>query len=72
MTLSVNLGDLRYEILVERGCLSRAAEHFDLCRRVLIVTDAGVPLFVHTVNDAAEQQRLYDLGVTCIYTAYAH
>ncbi len=43
MTLSVNLRDLRYEILVERGCLSRAAEHFDLCRRVLIVTDAGVP-----------------------------
>ena len=35
-------------------------------------TDAGVPLFVHTVNDLSEQQRLYDLGVTCIYTDYAN
>ena len=35
-------------------------------------TDAGVPLFVHTVNDVSEQQRLYDLGVTCIYTDYAN
>ncbi len=35
-------------------------------------TEAGVPLFVHTVNDPAEQQRLYELGVTCVYTDYAN
>lgn len=35
-------------------------------------TEAGVPLFVHTVNDPAEQQRFYDMGVTCVYTDYAN
>ena len=43
MTLTVNLGDASYDIVLERGCLDRAAEHLDLCRRVLVVTDAGVP-----------------------------
>ena len=43
MTLTVNLGDASYGIVLERGCLDRAAEHLDLCRRVLVVTDAGVP-----------------------------
>ncbi len=32
---------------------------------------AGVPLYVHTVNDAAEQQRYIDMGVSGIYTDYA-
>ena len=32
---------------------------------------AGVPLFVHTINDAEEQQKFCDIGVTGIYTAYA-
>ena len=29
---------------------------------------AGVPLFVHTVNDKAEQQKYFDMGITGIYT----
>ncbi|MCI8590695.1 MAG: hypothetical protein HFE77_08340 [Clostridiales bacterium] len=29
---------------------------------------AGVPLFVHTINDAEEQRRLFGMGVTGIYT----
>lgn len=34
-------------------------------------TKAGVPLFVHTVNDAAKKEKLFSKGVTCIYTDYA-
>ncbi len=34
-------------------------------------TAAGVPLYVHTVNDAAEQQMYFDMGVTGVYTDYA-
>lgn len=34
-------------------------------------TSAGVPLYVHTVNDEAEQQRYFDMGVTGVYTDYA-
>ncbi len=31
---------------------------------------AGVPLFIHTVNDKAEKQALYDKGISCIYTDF--
>ena len=43
VTLHMNLGKDSYDILVERGALSRVGEIFDLDRRVLIVTDSGVP-----------------------------
>lgn len=43
MTLSVNLPNESYNITVEHGALSRAGELFDLDRKVLIVTDDGVP-----------------------------
>lgn len=43
MTLTVNLGPDSYDIVIERGCLARAGELMNLNRRVLIVTDAGVP-----------------------------
>lgn len=31
----------------------------------------GVPLYVHTVNDEAEQRRYLDMGITGVYTDYA-
>ena len=43
MTVPMNLGKDSYEIVVERGILGRAREHLDLNRRVLVVTDTGVP-----------------------------
>ncbi len=43
MVLRMNLPGREYEITVERGALGRADEYFDLKRRVLIVTDSGVP-----------------------------
>ena len=41
MILSVNAGG-GYDVVIERGCLSRAGERLDLGRRVLLVTDDGV------------------------------
>jgi 3-dehydroquinate synthase len=43
MTIHMNLGKDSYDILVERGILARAHEHLNLNRRVLVVTDTGVP-----------------------------
>ena len=43
MTIHMNLGPESYDILVERGLLSRAGQHLNLNRRVLVVTDTGVP-----------------------------
>lgn len=42
-TLHLNLGERGYDINIGRGLLDRAGELFNLNRRVLIVTDSGVP-----------------------------
>ncbi len=41
--LRMNLGEYSYDIIVERGALGKAAEYLSLSRKVLIVTDTGVP-----------------------------
>lgn len=43
MIINMDLGKNSYDIVVERGCLNKACELFDLNRKVLIVTDDGVP-----------------------------
>ena len=43
MVLHLDLGKRGYDIIIERGCAARAGEYLDLDRRVLIVTDDGVP-----------------------------
>ena len=39
----MNLGEDSYDIVVERGVLASADQHMNLNRRVLVVTDTGVP-----------------------------
>ena len=43
MELSVELGSRGYPILLERGCLDVIGAHANLARKVLLVTDEGVP-----------------------------
>lgn len=43
MIIPVSLGEQSYNIVLERGVLTSLKEHLDLDRRVLIVTDSGVP-----------------------------
>ena len=43
MTIHMQLAENSYDILVERGAIRRAGEHMNLKRRVLVVTDTGVP-----------------------------
>ena len=43
MTLSMNLGANSYDIILEHGALQRASEYLNLNRKVLVVTDDGVP-----------------------------
>lgn len=42
-TLTMNLGERAYPITVEHGALRRAGELMNLNRRVLMLTDSGVP-----------------------------
>ena len=39
----MNLGEDSYDIVLERGVLASANQHLNLNRRVLVVTDTGVP-----------------------------
>ena len=41
--ITLDLGGNSYDILLESGCLGRAGELLDLNRKVLVVTDSGVP-----------------------------
>ena len=51
----MNLGEHSYDIIVERGALSKASEYMNLKRKVLIVTDSGVPIrYAETVAAQCE------------------
>lgn len=55
-TLHIALGDRSYDVSVGRGLLTRAAELFDLNRKVLVVTDSGVPKqYAETVASLASE-----------------
>lgn len=43
MTIYMNLGNDSYDIVVERGIIYKAERYLNLNRRVLVVTDSGVP-----------------------------
>lgn len=43
MNIPVNLGENSYTVTVKRGVLREAAQYFNLDRKVLVVTDSGVP-----------------------------
>jgi 3-dehydroquinate synthase len=52
--LTMNLGADSYDILLEAGCLDRCGELLSLNRKVLVVTDSGVPAtYAETVASAA-------------------
>ena len=62
MVINMNLGGDGYEIVVERGVLNRASEHLRLDRRVLIVTDSGVPCeYAKTLAAQCKQANIYTL-----------
>ena len=60
MIIPMNLGEGSYEIVVERGLLAKAKEYLNLRRRVLVVTDTGVP--AHYAQAVASQCKE---GVIC-------
>lgn len=61
-TVHLNLGNRGYDINIGRGLLSRAGELFNLNRRVLIVTDSGVPSeYAETVRAVCKDARIITL-----------
>jgi 3-dehydroquinate synthase len=62
MKIPVKTATGGYEIVLGRGCLARAGELLNLRRRVLVVTDDGVPAeYARTVADAASEATIVTL-----------
>ena len=62
MVISVSLGAQSYPILLEPGALTRAGEHLSLDRRVLVVTDSGVPQeYAQAIASRCRQSRICTL-----------
>lgn len=60
--LTVNLGDRSYDILIRRGSLASAGEYMNLKRKVLVVTDDGVPpQYAKTIADQCEAPTIVTL-----------
>ncbi len=58
--LRMELGENSYDIVVERGALHRIGELFDLKRKVMIITDDGVPEeYADTVADFADESTVF-------------
>ena len=56
MTLRMELGENGYDVVIEPGCLQKAGELLALDRKVLIVTDEGVPAtYAKTVAAACKE-----------------
>ena len=53
-TITLSLGEHSYDIVLEPGCLSNAGSLLNLNRKVLVVTDSGVPeSYADTVASSA-------------------
>lgn len=62
MKLIMELKDLSYDIIIERGVLTSAGEHLDLDRKVLVVTDSGVPKeYAKTVKSSCREGYIYTI-----------
>ena len=62
MIIPVNLGTDSYDIVLERGCIRRAGDLLRLDRKVLVVTDDGVPeAYAKTVAGQCGEARIETL-----------
>ena len=60
MIIRMELGEASYDIVLERGCLKRAGELLNLDRKVLILTDEGVPAqYAQTVAERCREPHIY-------------
>ena len=61
--LHMDLGADSYDIIIERGALQKAGEYLDLDRKVLVLTDDGVPeRYAQTVAAQAKDGHVFTVG----------
>lgn len=56
MILNIKAKDHSYNVVIEKGCLANAKDHFNLDRKVLIVTDTNIPKeYINTVLEQCSE-----------------
>lgn len=52
MILNVKAKTHSYDVVIEKGCLASASQHFNLARKVMIVTDSNIPNeYINTIKE---------------------
>ena len=60
MVLSVKTGTGTYPVVISCGGLSQAGEHFNLCRKCLILTDENIPKsYIETLKEQIKEPFVY-------------
>ncbi|HHU52855.1 MAG TPA: 3-dehydroquinate synthase [Clostridiaceae bacterium] len=55
MRLNVDLGENSYEILIKKGCLNQASSELNLNRKILVISDSGIPAqYIETIAEQCE------------------
>lgn len=63
MVLNVNLGEKSYDIVVERNSIDHIEDYIDLNRKVMIITDDGVPeIYSKKVADKCKNAYIYKVS----------
>lgn len=62
MKLSVKMKDFIYDVIIEKDSLKKVDQYFDLNRKVLILTDSGVPTkYIDEVKNKAKNSFVYTI-----------
>lgn len=63
MVLNVNLGEKSYDIVIERNSIDHIEDYIDLNRKVMIITDDGVPeIYSKKVADKCKNSYIYKVS----------
>lgn len=62
MKLSVKMKDFMYDVIIEKDSLKKVNQYFDLDRKVLILTDSGVPTkYIDEVKNKTKNSFIYTI-----------
>lgn len=60
MILKVQMKDFIYDVVIQKGILNKAKEYLDLNRKVLIVTDSGIPVeYIDVIKNQIKDPLVY-------------
>lgn len=62
MQLSIKTSTGKYDVIIEKNCLSNASQYLNLNRKVLIITDDGIPTqYIDVVKNQCEKCFVYTI-----------